>query len=90
MKTSILLIISLLVIFILILSTVRLEGQTLWQAANGIQVTPSPTPTPQGGRPPLHRQSGDTQGLKIGAAVIVLIVLGGLMAQSSLPPRDRP
>ena len=38
---------------------------------------PTPTPTPENG--PLVLESGDTKGLMYGAAIILLIILGGVL-----------
>lgn len=81
MKTSIILICGLLVILVIFFSTAPPQGGLPWQQEDQLSSQQSPTPTAQNGKTPLHRQSGDTQGLKIGAAVIVLIILGGILIQ---------
>jgi len=79
MKPSFILIAGLLVILLLILSLAPPESLPFWQAESENLSSPSPTPANQGNSPPLHRQSGETRGLKIGAGAIVLIIIGGLL-----------
>ncbi|MFO8037727.1 MAG: hypothetical protein R6U57_13990 [Anaerolineales bacterium] len=86
MRQTLILICGLLVILTLLVSTASPETYLVgqWEEDN----TPSPTPksTQNGANKPLHRQSGDTQWLKIGAAVIVLIILGGVLIQRGEDP----
>lgn len=84
MKPTLILISGLLVILLLILSLASPVSFLPWQEDATVQTPPSPTP--QGNSPPLHRQSGETRGLKIGAGAIVLIIMGGLLFQEVRQP----
>ncbi len=47
--------------------------------------TPTPTPAPKKGSEQLTLESGDTTGLMIGAAVIVVIILAGVVISQNAP-----
>ncbi len=75
--SRLLLIISSMLLFII------LTGLSLPMRSAVLQTAPSPTPTPTiiyvNGEPVL--QSGDTEGLILGAAVILLIIVSGVIIQ---------
>lgn len=81
MRNTLILICGLLVITTLLVSTASPETYLVGQREEDSTPSPTPESTPKGANKPLHRQSGDTQWLKIGAAVIVLIILGGILYQ---------
>lgn len=86
MKPTLILIAGLLVILLLILSLASPVIFLPWQEDATTQTPPSPTPTGQGNSPPLHRQSGETRALKIGAGAIMLIIIGGLLFREVYQP----
>lgn len=75
--TRLILLISSLLLFII------LTGLSLPVKSAVLQTAPSPTPTPTiiyvNGEPVL--QSGDTEGLILGAGIILLIILSGVIIQ---------
>ena len=77
MKSNRVLIIGLLICFIL------LSGLSFPAKITSLQTNPDPTPTvtPIAGDDNLPLKSGETQGLMIGAGVIVFIILGGVLIQ---------
>jgi len=89
-KASLILILAItsITLFMLIQPPLTAARQRADRQPQGNATPPAPT---QAKEPALGPQSGDTQGLMIGASVIVLIILTGvLIAQSSRRNEDAP
>ncbi|MFL7812240.1 MAG: hypothetical protein ACK2TT_12040 [Anaerolineales bacterium] len=84
--TRLILIVSSLLLFVI------LTGLSLPVKSAVLQTAPSPTPTPTivyvNGEPVL--QSGDTEGLILGAGVILLIILSGVIIQRAILRKTAP
>lgn len=81
MRNSLLLILGLIVVIMLLVSTVDPETYLGQQGVESKTESPTLEGTQTDTNKPLQRQSGNTQGIKISAAVIVLIILGGVLFQ---------
>lgn len=67
----------------LLIGFVLLSGLSFPAKTTSLLTNPDPTPTvtPIAGDDTLTLKSGETQGLMIGAGVIVFIILGGVLIQ---------
>jgi len=86
MRNSLLLILGLIVVIMLLVSTANPETYRGQQGVESKMDSPTLERTQTNANKPLQKQSGNTQGIKISAAVIVLIILGGILFQK----RDEP
>jgi hypothetical protein len=87
MKSTQILVIGLLIGFIFLFGLINPVNNSLRLTNTNAASTPKPT------QDPLVLESGDTQGLMIGAGVIVLIILSGVVIQRVLKPpkpKDQP
>lgn len=88
MRHTLILICGLLVILTLLISTATPETYLVGQKEEGDAPSPTPASTQKRANNALQRQSGETQWLKTGAAVIVLIVLAGILFQKGQEPSN--
>ena len=75
-----------LVIIGLLIGLILVAGLSIPAKSGPLLTNPDPTPTttPQAEDGPTVFESGDTQGLMVGAGVIVLIILSGVYIQRLL------
>ena len=75
-----------------LLLLIILTGLSLPVKSSVLQTAPSPTPTPTiiyvNGEPVL--ESGDTEGLILGAGIILLIILTGVIIQRVIQRKNSP
>lgn len=86
MRNSLLLILGLIVVIMLLISTANPETYRGQQGVESKTDSPTLESTQTNASEPLQKQSGNTQGIKISAAVIVLIILGGILFQKKDEP----
>ncbi|MFO7943183.1 MAG: hypothetical protein R6U51_02630 [Anaerolineales bacterium] len=81
MRNSLLLILGLIVVIMLLVSTANPETYRGQQGVESNTDSPTLERIQTNANKPLQKQSGNTQKIKISAAVIVLIILGGVLLQ---------